>query len=611
MKPANGYVGRRSSRHGATGRTGSKKARAVFSADFETKTSEPTRVWHWGVIDISNPDENALEWGTEIETFLDKCMEQNSLMEFFNLKFDGHFIIDWLLRNGYEHVEKDRDRPLRKRQFTTLISHTNKFYTMTVHWETGHTTEFRDAAKKFPNMSVASVAKAFKMAISKGDIDYDKERPIGYEPDDNEIEYLDRDVRIVAKALRETMDNGMTRLTIGSDALAEYKRVIGGEQRFRNIFPLLSEDMDSEIRRAYRGGFTYLADRFKGKRLGCGIVLDVNSLYPSVMYNEVLPYGTPEYVPGKVTPTERRPLTIFSVTFTAKIKKDHIPCIQIKGSSIFGATEYLKEIDEPTTLMVTNVDWDLYLEQYDVTVYAYGGGWRFKGVKGLFKDYIDKWSKIKAESEGGQREIAKMFLNSLYGKFASNPNVTGKIPVLENNRVRYVQGKQATKEPIYTAAGVFITSYARALTIRAAQASYEHFAYADTDSLHLLGDHWKVEKGADGKPMLTNPPANVDIHPSRMGAWKFEYAFQESHFVRAKVYLERLSDKNVHRDDCQPDCQLRHNYKTAFAGMPQGTAGKLGFEDLVEGRVIEGKLSPRSVEGGVILEKIPFTLNLT
>lgn len=595
-KPVIGSNGRQVSRHGKTGKTGKKKARVVYSADFETKTTEPTRVWSWGTIDISNPDENELEYGIDMESFIEKCQEQNSLMLFFNLKFDGHFIVDWLLKNNYYHVEKDQTETLYKGQFTTLISHTNKFYTMTVRWRNGHITEFRDAAKKFPSMSVASVARAFKLDVTKGDLDYDKERPVGYQPDEAELDYLDRDVRIVAKAIRETIDNGMTRLTVGADALAEYKSTIGGQTAFRNRFPLLNEDMDAEIRRAYRGGFTYLADRFKGKRLGSGIVLDVNSLYPSVMYNELLPYGMPEYIAGKVSPTERRPLTIFSVTFTAKLKKDHIPCIQIKGSSIFGATEYLKEIEEPTTLMVTNVDWDLYLEQYDVTVYAYGGGWRFKATHGLFKTYIDKWSKIKAESTGGQREISKLFLNSLYGKFASNPNVTGKIPILEDNRVRFISGEPATKEPIYTAAGVFITSYARALTIRAAQTNYDVFAYADTDSLHLLTDEI---------------PEGIDIHPTRMGAWKFEYAFKEAHFVRAKVYLERLQDENVHVEECEPDCQKRHNYKTAFAGMPQGTAATLGFDDLVEGRVIEGKLSPRSVEGGVILEKIPFTLNLT
>ena len=528
-----------------------------------------------------------------METFIDKCMERNSLMQFFNLKFDGHFIVDWLLKHGYTHVEKATDETLYKKQFKTLISHTNKFYSMTVCWPNGHRTEFRDAAKKFPAMSVATVAKAFKLDVSKGDLDYDKERPEGYVPDADEIDYLDRDVRIVAKALRETIDAGMSRLTVGADALAEYKSTIGGESRFRNIFPLLSDEMDAEIRRAYRGGFTYLADRFKGKRLSCGIVLDVNSLYPSVMYNDLIPYGMPEWVPGKVKPTVKRPLTIFSVTFTAKLKPDHIPCIQIKGSSIFGATEYLKVIEEPTTLMVTNVDWDLYLEHYDIEIIAYGGGWRFKAAKGLFKAYIDKWSKIKETSTGGQKQIAKSYLNNLYGKFASNPNVTGKVPILEEGRVRFITGEEAMKEPVYTAAGVFITSHARALTIRAAQKSYPVFAYADTDSLHLLTD---------------DVPEGIEIDPVRMGAWKFEYAFKEAYYVRSKVYLERVSDANVHEEDCPGDCQLRHDYKTAFAGLPQGVAGKLSFDDIREGAVFKGKLQPRSVVGGVILEDKPFTL---
>lgn len=563
-----------------TGKTGVKKTRVIYSADFETITTEPTRVWLWGIVDISDPDNNVMEWGTDIESFIDRCTEHNSRMEFFNLKFDGHFIIDWLLNNGYTHVEKGFDEGLRRGEFKTLISDMNKFYTITVRWRNGHTTEFRDAAKKFPNMSVAVVAKAFKLDVSKGDIDYHAERPLGYEPTEEELDYLERDVRIVAKALRQVIDSGMKKLTVASDALAEYKRIID-PARFRLLFPVLDENLDAEIRKAYRGGFTYADERFKGVKQGSGIVLDVNSLYPSVMYNEVLPYGMPEFQPGKVEPTERKPLTIFAVTFTAKLKPGHIPCIQIKGSSIFGATEYLKVIEEPVTLMVTNVDWQLYQDHYDIKVYSYDGGWRFKGVRGLFQDYIDKWSKIKAESTGGQREIAKLHLNSLYGKFATNPNVTGKVPYLdEEGKVRFTRGKDATKPPVYTAAGVFITSYARNLTVRAAQSNYDVFAYADTDSLHLLTDE---------------VPETIDVDPVRMGAWKFEYAFTEAMFVRAKVYLEKRADGS---------------YKTAFAGLPQGVAKKLTFDDLVEGKVIHGKLQPRSVVGGVVLEDVPFTLNL-
>ncbi|MFX3691185.1 hypothetical protein ACJBQV_10245, partial [Streptococcus suis] len=89
------------------------------------------------------------------------------------------------------------------------------------------------------------------------------------------------------------------------------------------------------------------------------------------------------------------------------------------------------------------------------------------------------------------------------------PDVTGKIPVLEDNRVKLILGDLQTREPVYTAVGVFITSYARNITVRAAQQNFDRFIYADTDSLHLLG---------------TELP-DIDIHPTRMGAWKQESVF--------------------------------------------------------------------------------------
>lgn len=501
------------------------------------------------------------------------------MLNFHNLKFDGHFIVDYLLKHGYRHIATDRDGMANK-EFTTLMSDMGKLYSLKIKWETGHVAEFRDTLKKFPNMSVASVAETFDLELSKGEIDYHALRPEGYIPTEDEIDYLFRDVSIIAQAVKQSRDEGMKRLTIGSDSLAEYKKIIGGEKRFRHRFPVLHTDLDAEIRRAYRGGFTYADKRFQGRRVGNGLVLDVNSLYPAVMYNTVLPYGEPEFVEGQVTPTDTRPLVIFSVTFTAKLKKDHIPCIQIKGSSIFSATEYLEEIAEPTTLMVTGEDWDLYNEQYDVDVLAYGGGWRFRGVRGMFDEFIEKWSAIKEASVGGKRLIAKLYLNNLYGKFCSNPNVTSKYPIIEEERVRWRRGPDERREPVYTPVGVFITSYARALTVRAAQTSYGVFAYADTDSLHLLTD--KV-------------PSGIDLHPTRMGAWKHEYDFIDAYYVRPKAYL---------------NLKANGKYKTAWAGLPESEAKKLTFDSLVDGAVLWGKLQPESVPGGVILKDVPYTLKL-
>lgn len=571
MQSANFSNGLNSSRK----RAGVKRKREIYSADFETITDpNDCRVWLWGIAPIDDPHD--LSWGTDIDTFIEWVSTHNTCIYFHNLKFDGHFIMDWLLNNGFVHIAGSKK--MRNKSFTTLISDMNKVYSITIKWEDGHTSELRDSLKKIP-MSVSNVAKAFDLETTKGEIDYHASRPIGYQPTEEELDYLQRDVAIVAEALNQVINSGMTRLTVASDSLAEYKRLFGVKM-FDRTFPVLSDEMDAEIRRAYRGGFTYSDERFRGHVTGGGLVLDVNSLYPSVMYNAVLPYGEPEFQHGRVIPDAMHPLTIMSITFIAKLKPGHIPCIQIKGSAIFGATDYLTEIKEPTTLMVTNVDLDLYMEHYDMQILEYGGGWKFRATVGLFDKYIDKWSEVKMNSVGGQREIAKLHLNSLYGKFASNPNVTGKIPVLDDGRVRFVRGEDERRPPVYTAVGVFVTSYARDLTIRAAQANYDVFAYADTDSLHLL---------------TPDVPDSIDLDPVRMGAWKLEYKFDAAYFIRAKAYLERKHDGA---------------YKVAFAGLPESVSSMLTFDDLEDGRVLWGKLSPRSVPGGVVLEDVPYTLKL-
>lgn len=553
----------------------SKKARINYVADFETTTDLlDCRVWAWGLATIDEPEK--VEMGTSIGEFIDRISFHNSATYFHNLKFDGRFILDWLLNNGFEH--RDDDKLTHPKTFKTLISDMGRFYSITVRWENGNNTEFRDSLNKLP-LTVKKIAKAFHLDEGKGDIDYHTPRPIGHVLTDEEKDYLRRDVSIIGKAMQEVLLAGMTKLTVASDSLAEYKRITGADY-FNRVFPVLPESMDSEIRRAYRGGFTYADPRFRGRIVRSGLVLDVNSLYPSVMVNDLLPYGEPEFIDGKVKETKSRPLTIFSVTFTAKLRPNKIPCIQIKGSSMFIATEYLKVISEPTTLMVTNVDWQLYNEHYEIEVLAYGGGWRFHAVHGLFDNYIEKWSAVKAKEVGGKREIAKLHLNSLYGKFATNPNVTSKIPVLKDGVVKLVRGKSDTRDPIYTAVGVFITSFARDLTIRAAQHNYKMFAYADTDSLHLLADEI---------------PHAIDVHPTRIGAWKLEYYFDAAFYIRPKAYLERHADGT---------------YTNRIAGLPERVSETLTFDDLIDGKVLHGKLNPQAVPGGIVLKDVPFQLKL-
>lgn len=552
--------------------------------DFETTTDpDDCRVWGWGLCSIDNPD--YLEIGTDLVSFIDRISTGNTHIYFHNLAFDGSFIIDWLLRQGFMYV---KDSPAEK-QFTALISNMGKFYSIAVVWENSNRTEFRDSFKKIP-MGVSRVASSFKLDEMKGSIDYHAPRPVGHVITPEERKYIENDVQIVARALRTQFDSGMTKLTVGSDALAEYKRLTGSKL-FTKMFPILPDSMDKEIRQAYRGGWTISDERFRARILGVGKVYDVNSLYPSIMYDRVLPYGEPIYCEALPEITEERPLFIVSITFTAKLKPNHVPIIQVKGHLFLSATEYQTNIDEPVTMSCTNVDLEMWEKHYDMEILAYNGGWSFKGVAGLFVKYIDKWMEIKINSSGGMREIAKLHLNSLYGKFATNPNVTGKIPSLDpkKNILKLTTGPEETRSPVYTAMGAFITAYARNVTISAAQDNYDIFAYADTDSLHLLTD---------------TDPDNLDVDPDKLGAWKCEGGFVSAYYMRAKAYCEVMTDGTT---------------STHIAGLPEYTTERLTLEDVAKGGKIaytldaDGKkkpvrLSPKRVPGGIVLTDVGFTL---
>lgn len=538
-------------------------------ADFETTTNPlDCRVWSWGSMAVDDYSDYVI--GIGVGSYVAYMLSVPSVTYFHNLAFDGSFILDYILKDGYTWVAKNPG----KGQFSTVISNMNKFYSITIVSNEGVRVELRDSLKKIP-LPVRDVPKAFNLESSKGDIDYEMERPIGYLPSQEEWDYLYRDIFIMAQAMRIILASGMKRLTVGADSLAEFKSLHG--KGFERTFPVLSKTVDDDIRLAYRGGIAMPNKKYARKRVGRGIVIDKNSMYPWVMRTKLLPYGKPWW---SEVQDDDADLFIISLTFTAKLKPNHIPCIQIKRSIQFNSQEFLEEVNEPTTVSITSVDLEMWQEQYDLKIWAINGYWNFKGIEGLFNDYIDKWMAVKANSTGGARTIAKLHLNSLYGKFAKNTDVTGKRPVLdETGAVQYVMCDHEESNPVYTAMGAFITAYARQDLIRSAQANYDRFLYCDTDSLHLLGEE---------EPDLW-------LHPTELGAWKVEHdgqPFDEAVFLRAKQYCERFGDyDDVH-----------------IAGLPHEIAIKVHLEDMLHPRTWDGKLVPKRVPGGTVLANTTFTL---
>ena len=76
----------------------------IYTADFETTTDlEDCRVWAWALCNVNNTDE--FVFGNSVQTLMDWCSKKRNLTLYFhNLKFDGEFILQWLLHNGFTEI---------------------------------------------------------------------------------------------------------------------------------------------------------------------------------------------------------------------------------------------------------------------------------------------------------------------------------------------------------------------------------------------------------------------------------------------------------------------------------------------------------------------------
>ena len=518
-----------------------------FTADFETATwlEDETFVWAWATCEIGN--EENIKIGNNIDDFIEYCRnEKNSTFYFHNLKFDGEFIIYWALTHGFKHVEKRED--IENNTFTTLISDMGQFYQITIYFTKGNKRvekiTFIDSLKIIP-FSVDQIAKSFNLPISKLKIDYNLPREKGHILTPEENEYIKNDVLIVAKALKVLFDEDLTKMTQGSNALNDFKSIIN-KSRFNHLFPALDYDIDKDLRKSYKGGFTYLNPIYKEKDVENIVNLDVNSLYPSVMYEKPLPFGEPVFFKGKYEEDKIYPLYIQMITCSFEIKENKIPTIQIKNNkSFFRSNEYLESSNnEIVCLVLTNIDLQLFLEHYNVYDLEYVSGWKFKCIKGIFTEYIDKWIKRKNEAtisgNKGQRTLAKLMLNALYGKFATSLDVQSKIPYLgEDEIIHYEMSEKEKKDGIYLPIGSFITAYAREKTIRTSQAIKEYsinkygqdmYIYSDTDSIKTLLPIEELEQFCE-------------IDDIKLGAWKNEGIATRGKWVRQKCYLEEINDE--------------------------------------------------------------------
>ena len=655
----------------------SSKKRRVFVGDFETTTyagQDHTEVWASAVVEMGTENVYIFHSIDETLTYF-KYLNCNIIVYYHNLKFDGEFWLYYLIKklkfkqaftmidDDYTTAEWVSKKEMPSNSVIYSISDRGQWYTITIRLE-DVTIELRDSLKLMP-FSVKAIGKAFNTKHQKLDMEYTGLRYAGCEITEAEKDYIRNDVLVVKEALEFMFDQGHNRLTIGACCLSEYKSIIGKDM-FQAMFPDLSQvtldkelygasNADEYIRHSYKGGWCYLVRGKANKVFHNGTTADVNSLYPSMMHSEsgnYYPVGYPRFWKGNEIPDKAlQDNRYFFIRIKTRfyIKKNKLPFIQIKGDKHYNGNECLTTSDywdknihkyfkytfddgvnKPTivTLTLTCVDYKLFLEHYDVEDFEILDGCYFNTEIGVFDEYIDIYKKIKLESKGAMRTLAKLFLNNLYGKLATNDNSSFKLIYDKSDtEIGFIPVPQHDKDTVYIAAGSAVTSYARNFTIRAAQANYHGvdkrgFIYADTDSIHCDLEPQKI--------------VGIKVHDKNFCCWKLESQWDDAIFVRQKTYIEHVVAEDLKPIDTP-------YYSIKCAGMPDRC--KQLFEASLSNRVISdeqkskmsdaeidflfddngntkprtlsdfkvnlkvpGKLLPKRIAGGVVLKETEFTL---
>lgn len=662
-----------------------------FMCDFETtvyKGQVNTEVWASASVELFTDKVSIFHSiGEQFEYF--KSLKCNLVAYYHNLKFDGAFWLSYLLVDkqfkqayvktgeGDLDVTWQKDKEMLNNTFKYSISERGQWYSIII--KTGnYFIEIRDSLKLLP-FSVKRIGQSFATKHKKLEMEYTGLRYAGCPITEEEQKYIANDVLVVKEALEIMFQEGHNKLTIGSCCLEEYKAICQTSTKnvlsYNDMFPdIYTLSIDSEkykytnagdyVRKSYRGGWCYLVKGKENKIYTNGTTADVNSLYPSMMSSESgnrYPVGRPFFWKGNFIPDEaiaENKYYFVRIKTRFYIKPSMLPFIQIKSSLLYDGTEalessdvYDKKTDQYYTewtdmdgnihdtrveLVLTMTDYQLLKDHYELVDFEILDGCWFWSEIGIFDEYIDKYKKIKQESKGALRELAKLFLNNLYGKMASSTDSSFKLAFVKDDKtIGFLPVAENSKKPGYIPVGSAITSYARNFTIRAAQKNYHGkdkagFIYADTDSIHC-----------------NLPPeeiVGITVHDKNFCCWKLESSWDVATFTRQKTYIEHVVAENL-----EPIDKPYNNIKCA--GMPQkckdlfelsleGTASINGYNDNLTnvkkewseeekeflfdketskpikrtmkdfrvGLKVPGKLRPKRIRGGILLVDSPYEM---
>lgn len=380
------------------------------------------------------------------------------------------------------------------------------------------------------------------------------------------IKYCNQDVKTLHQVISKFSDFIFNEVrldilnypTLSALALGIYRCKFLGEHQI----PIITGQMYHDIKKSYTGGSVDVY-----KPYGENIYhYDVNSLYPYAMKSYPMPVGLPKFFEGDITKFEDKPYGIFEAEVIAP-KDLKIPFLQTRLKSSTGT----KTITPLGTWKSSYLSEEVYK--------AIEIGYKFNILRGytfdknyIFTDYVDYFYKMKENSGKGtaQYKIAKLLLNSLYGRFGMNPENEKHVIIntsesfkyydkftvtnvlnLDNGKelISYLDSNSNNDDNISTMnisipIAAAVTAFSRIYMYPFKTLKNTSIFYTDTDSIDI------------------DTELDPEFVGTEIGKWKLEHISEKAVFLGPKLYMCKTSNgyitkiKGLKFSTCKGNCKL-------------------------------------------------------
>lgn len=375
-----------------------------------------------------------------------------------------------------------------------------------------------------------------------------------------------------------------------------YKRLVDKYLPTRWLDKKVSKDETThqDLFKWYNGGLTRVNEDYRGQFVENITAIDKNSHYPSQMVSDnfvPIGYGLKGDVKGY-------DFKFYTLTPLKDIKNEHgLPFLNNEDSDNI---EYLRVLKAGSQYRFTSIKYKRFLKYYKCkrSDYKLVVNYSFQQVpiSKLFKKYINHWYEFKVNADSPlMREIAKLNLNNVYGKFGMKSVRVNSIWDQESQE--WIKNENLVDSKYYLPLAIAITELGQVDLVDSIGFNHKNFVYCDTDSLFI--------KDWDPKDY-----PHIKLHPSALDHWDVE--FKGYGIVRRpKQYLFKNSkgEEKFAYAGVNLNAYLIPDEEEEFYEETKKQYKNITFQDMIFGKTISNQSRAYKILGkGVLIQDIDKTI---